>query len=158
MSNELTDKEQRIREAANEILKKHKLSVVMFEVDSNNSHPFLHLDIVRRLIIEFSKQYHQPDNKAVDLEKLRLEFLEKTYTGGEIKTSEDLWNFFKPYIQSPPKAISDGESDAVEFLNWVSNSEYKKSDKPDYYYKNRCDIKVYITTTELYNQFKTKTK
>ncbi len=73
------------------------------------------------------EQYRQPDNKAVDKQKLAvdLRFIYNRYDGSHhYKLLDSIIEYFTPLIQSPPKSISDRKSDAVEFLVWAATNGY----------------------------------
>ncbi len=157
MKNELTDKEQRLREAAEIFYSTRSLN----DYKGTNTYNYGIDRFIDAAKSEAAKQYHQSDNKAVDIDKLITDFINSDASGliCDVNEAKRIFDFFKSYIQSPPKALSDGESDAVEFADWIEKQGYIKS--PQYgWYKNITQItdKTCLTTTELYKQFKTDTK
>ncbi len=132
MKNELIDKE-------NDKAYCYAVSKQLIDFDKN-------YDAYKSAEKDILKQYHQPDNKAVDLEMTKelIKVMSKLCILVDKKVTDDLgirldlgtvfnksqvlkeaellfekYNLTdiyhsEPYIQSPPKAISDGESDAVE--------------------------------------------
>ncbi len=71
------------------------------------------------------EQYHQSDNKAVDLEaiKQKLTNLFDTLYGTDPVTTyeEEIINLFKPYLSTPQKALSEGEYTASEFIDRLNS-------------------------------------
>ncbi|MES2382487.1 MAG: hypothetical protein V4538_15675 [Bacteroidota bacterium] len=150
MKNELTDKEQRL--LAEQILKdlywNHCTQDISKEaIESENVY-------LIDAMIEFSKQYHQPDNKSVDLDgnelKVGDEMVDTTgeicgiielknnrliLSQGQDCLNRDKFDYledvikvgYKLYIQSTPKAISDG----VEFAKWINTTYFPHETKPD---------------------------
>lgn len=98
MKNELTDKEQRLRELAKEIL-------INYGITGGADNHFATNAMIEFLNHNEVKQYHQPDNKAVDLKIIKKHW----YINSLGKDQKDvIWNFFiHNLIQSPPKEISD---------------------------------------------------
>ncbi len=186
MKNELTDKEQRL-EIKQYINDMYDLGVSETKLDK---------------LISLCKQYHQPDNNAVDLDGNQLkvgdEMIDTTgeicgvielkngrliLSQGQDALGRDKFDYledaikvgYKLYIKSPPKAISEGESEC-NFADWITQQDRIKVDafgkigwvqdfKIDWNLKNGLEEHIFeminkngITTTELYKQFKTDTK
>ncbi len=146
MKNELTEKEQRL-EQANEIACR-----ILNEVEFKNPHYEIQaIEQVATYVL--SQQYHQLDNKALDLEMTKelIKVMSKLCILVDKKVSDDLgvrldlgtvfnksqvlkeaeflfekYNLTdvyhsEPYIQSPLKEISEGESDLVELRKKYDN-------------------------------------
>ncbi len=173
MKNEITDKEKMLREAKDKVAKNHNYQLFRQETggwtrfdklydESNDNRR-------KKLIDEVCFEYHQPDNKAVDLDELRgkISYIiqNNIYRHWMDIANDDLQNlpwaldtiieYITPYIQSPPKAISDGESDAMRFGKWIHENATPDGNNCWRYFKNAGHI---FTTNEIFKQFKTDTK
>ncbi len=109
-------------------------------------------------IIEILKQYHQPDNKAVDTKNLRHKWLTECSDCG--LDANKVFDWFIPYVQSPPKEIGNLKISKYDLLDkfqaYECEATFTKGNKITTGVVAMSDIEKILT--ELYKQFKTDTK
>lgn len=119
MNNETQNREQRLE-------KQCELELNMYESMREYPNYFHESDVIlamKSLVdSDFVKEYHQPENKAVDLETIKKDFLNKYENNifdldneGLQSNMDKVFNFFKPYLSAPQKELSEGEIAEQDF-------------------------------------------